>query len=71
MVMNASVKNVQTTYLNTRPGNCYPFVWCIKNKTVNKFSLNIYIYICIPVWNPQLCKMKPDMTFMQTQKLFT
>ena len=38
--MNASVNNVQIALLSTKPENCYPFVWCIKKETVNKFSLN-------------------------------
>lgn len=45
--MNASVNNVQTALLSTRSEKCYPFVWCIKKKTVNKFSLNIYVYTCL------------------------
>jgi len=43
--MNASVNNVQRALLSTRPENCYPFFWCIKKKTVNECSLNIYVYL--------------------------
>ena len=43
IALNTSVNNVQTAYLSTRPA--IHFFGVLKKKTVNTFSLYIYIYL--------------------------